>query len=88
MNTMNKTRQKNNSSGVIGVGWKKDVQKWRVRITIDGKSKLLGEFINKDDAIKVRLEAEQKYFGEFAPQKHLFEQYGITKEYELIEEAI
>ena len=31
-----------------------------------------------DDAIKARLNAEAKYFGKFAPQRHLFEQYGIN----------
>lgn len=31
----------------------------------------LGYFDNKDDAIKARLYAEQKYFKEFALQKHL-----------------
>lgn len=38
---------------------------------------------NKDDkidAIKARLKAEIKYFGEFAPQKHLYEQYRITEQ--------
>lgn len=34
--------------------------------------------IKKDDAIKARLNVEVKYFGEFAPQKHLYKQYGIT----------
>jgi hypothetical protein len=38
----------------------------------------LGYFINKDDAIKTRLSAEAKYYGEFAPQKHLFEEYGVA----------
>ena len=33
---------------------------------------------NQEDAIKARLKAELKYFGEFAPQKHLFKQYGIA----------
>jgi hypothetical protein len=32
----------------------------------------------KDDAVKARLKAELEYFGsEFAPQRHLFAQYGI-----------
>ena len=34
--------------------------------------------MNKEDAIKARLEAEAKYYGDFAPQKHLFEEYGIV----------
>ena len=50
-------------------------------------SSYLGSFSNKDDAIKARLNAEAKYFGKFAPQRHLFEQYGInTKQNDLKEE--
>ena len=40
---------------------------------MNNKTKYLGSFKNKEGAIKARLEAEAKYFGEFAPQKHLFE---------------
>ena len=35
-------------------------------ITVDTKRLHLGYFENKEDAIKARKEAEQKYFGEFA----------------------
>ena len=45
----------------------------------------LGYFNIKEDAIKTRLEAEAKYYGEFAPQRHLFEQYGITQQNDLSE---
>lgn len=76
-NTRNKSRQKNNSSGVSGVGWMKRLQKWRARITYNEKPIYIGIFDNKEDAIKARLKAEKEYFGEFAPQKELFEQYGI-----------
>ena len=37
----------------------------------------LGYFINKEDAIRAKLNAEAKYFGEFAPQQNLYEQYRI-----------
>lgn len=76
-NTMNKSIQTNNTSGIIGVGWVKKLQKWRARITYNGESIYLGVFDNKEDAIKARLNAEKEYFGEFAPQKHLFEKYNI-----------
>ena len=34
-----------------------------------------------DDAIVARLQAELKYFGaEFAPKRHIFEEYNITGE--------
>lgn len=76
-NTMNKGIQRNNNSGVTGVGWIKKIQKWRARITYNGESIYLGIFDNKEDAIKARLSAEKECFGEFAPQKHLFDKYGI-----------
>ena len=77
-NNRNKSVGKNNRSGIIGVYWKDDTNKWYAQITIDYKAICLGSFYDKDDAIKARLIAEQKYFGKFAPQKHLYEQYGIT----------
>lgn len=76
-NARNRPRYSNNTSGFIGVGWDKRYNNWRARIHINNKEKCLGHFNNKDDAIKARLQAEFKYYGEFAPQKHLFEQYGI-----------
>ena len=50
----------------------------RSYININGRQIHLGLFQNKEDAIKIRLKAEAKYYGEFAPQKHLFEQYKIN----------
>lgn len=76
-NVKNKSKQKNNASGVTGVGWVKKLSKWRARITFNEKEIYLGVFDNKMDAIRERLKAEKKYFGEFAPQRHLFEQYKI-----------
>jgi hypothetical protein len=75
-NCFNRGR-KNNKSGVIGVCWCKERNKWIASIKIDYKQISLGRSDNFEEAVKVRLKAEQKYFGEFAPQKHLFEQYGI-----------
>lgn len=77
-NSCNRSIQSNNTSGIIGVSFEKDRQKWKASISIDKRDKRLGNFINKEDAIKTRLQAELKYYGpEFAPQRHLFEQYGI-----------
>jgi hypothetical protein len=76
-NSRNKSIQSNNTSGVAGVSWKKDKQKWKAYLSVDGKQKHFGYFYDKDEAIYARLQAEAQYFGEFAPQKHLFEQYGI-----------
>lgn len=77
-NAMNRSKYKNNTSDISGVYWRKDTFKWRSCIQTNNITYNLGSFYNKEDAIKARLNAEAKYFGEFAPQKHLFEQYGIT----------
>ena len=75
-NGMNSKLRKN-ISGITGVGLDKRWNKWYATITINKKSIWLGEYADKDDAIKARLLAEAKYFGDFAPQRHLFKQYGI-----------
>jgi len=79
-NNRNRSKGKNNTSGVIGVNWNKNENKWVARIKTTEKRVLLGYFNNKDDAIIARLKAEQKYFGEFSPQRHLFKQYKIVEE--------
>jgi len=60
-NQRNRSISKNNTSGTTGVTWIKECQKWRAHI----KNINLGHFINKEDAIQTRIEAEKKYFGEF-----------------------
>jgi hypothetical protein len=78
-NTRNITKAKNKSSDYIGIVWSKHNNKWRARIDVGYKNVIhLGYFEDIDDAIKARLEAENKYFGEFAPQKHLYKHYGIN----------
>lgn len=79
-NAQNHNKQKSNTSGIIGVGWHKATGKWYAEIQVEGKDLWLGVYENKYDAIVVRLQAEEKYYGEFAPQRHLFEQYGIESE--------
>jgi len=55
----------NNTSGVTGVYWNKRRGAWKAEIMVNGKSKFLGYYSNKKDAIKKRQQAEIKYFGEF-----------------------
>ena len=64
-NAMNRGLSKNNISGFTGVYWSKNDKKWVSQIRYNRKSITLGSFINKDDAIKARKEAEKKYFGEY-----------------------
>ena len=64
-NNINKCIQSNNKSGYPGVRWDERAKKWKVRITVNKKQLYLGYFINKEDVIKVRKQAEIKYFGEY-----------------------
>ena len=66
-NTINKSVQSNNTSNIPGVSWRKDRNKWRAYITVNGKQISLGMFKDKEEAVKARKEGENKYFGEFAP---------------------
>jgi hypothetical protein len=77
-NAQNKSLRKDNKSGFAGVRWIESSKKWHSRIRNKGKDIHLGYFINKLDAIITRLKAELEYFGiDFAPQRHLFAEYGI-----------
>ena len=76
-NIFNSRKKSNNTSGIVGVGWRKDDKKWRAYIIIDGKYKTLGQYKDISDAIKSRLKAEKEVFGEYAPQRKLFEKYNI-----------
>lgn len=76
-NSRNKNILRSNKSGFIGVWWDCRRNKWEAYIKVDGKKKHLGRFADKDNAIKTRLKAEKEYYKEFAPQRHLFDEYGI-----------
>ena len=76
-NAMNRSVFKNNTSGFTGVYFSKRDAVWIAQITFNKNQICIGRFKNKEDAIRARLEAEAKYFKEFAPQKHLFREYGI-----------
>lgn len=64
-NCKNRGLSSNNTSGIPGVSWNKNSQKWTSYIRINNKHVLLGSFKNKQDAIEARKEAEGKYFGEY-----------------------
>jgi hypothetical protein len=65
-NLCNFGRRSNNTSGYIGVHWRKDCRKWRARINIDGKQMCLGFFTDIEDAVQARDKAAKKHHGEFA----------------------
>jgi len=74
-NIRNSSKSINNTTGFTGVYFYGE--KYRPRIEVDGIAINLGSYEDITDAIFARLKAEKEYFGEFAPQKHLFLQYGI-----------
>jgi hypothetical protein len=76
-NMRNRSLFSNNTSGVTGVWQRSDNQRWHAEVKINKRAIFLGDFVNKEDAIKARLQAEADYYGEFAPQQYLFEQYNI-----------
>lgn len=56
---------KSNTSGVTGVTWDKSKEKWMAQIVFKGKTYNLGRYLNKEDAVKARKEAEEKLHKEF-----------------------
>lgn len=80
-NNINRSIMKSNTSNFIGVSKgkysKRKGNTWRAYIGINKKYITLGSYHNLKDAIKARLKAEKEYFGEFAPQRHLFKEYEI-----------
>ena len=52
----------NNKSGVRGVHWCSSKNKWRATLSFQKKLVLNKTFSNKEDAIKARKDAEEKYF--------------------------
>lgn len=67
-NSMNRKVSVNNTSGITGVTWKKDKEKWKAYITVKGKQIHLGYFKKEEleKAILARKTAEKEYFKEFA----------------------
>lgn len=65
-NQKNLKLSSDNTSGVTGVHWDKARNSWTVQIQVNNKLLNLGRFINFEDAVKTRKEAEEKYFGEYS----------------------
>lgn len=65
-NAMNSSIRKDNKSGVTGVIWDKNACMWRAYINYNNKRVDLGSYAIFENAVKVRKEAEDKYFGEYS----------------------
>ncbi len=64
-NAMNKGASNISTSGVRGVYWYSQQQKWSAEIIVQHKKYFLGLFDNIEDAIKIRKQAEEKMYKEF-----------------------
>jgi hypothetical protein len=64
-NSFNKKLYSNNKTGYKGVYFDKKSNKWMASIGVNNKSIYLGRFNTKEEAVEVRLKAEEEYFGEF-----------------------
>jgi hypothetical protein len=54
---------KNNNSGYRGVKWDKDRGKWLASINVNRKRIFLGLFKDLEEAARVRIQAEEEYWG-------------------------
>ena len=64
-NNRNSKLSSKNTSGTKGVYLNKKLMKWTAQITINGKAINLGSFINKEDAINIRIQRVKDEFGQF-----------------------
>jgi hypothetical protein len=60
--SINSRLKSTSTSGVRGVNWYASKQRWHVRIRMYGKTISLGYYKDKSEAIRVRKEAEAKYY--------------------------
>lgn len=81
-NNINKDKQVSNTSGIVGVSYDNRSKKWLARICDKNNHRInICKSERKEEAIVARLVAEVYYYKENAPQKHLFEKYGITEDF-------
>lgn len=62
-NAWNHKKPSTNTSGVVGVS--KSGSKWEASIIFKGENIKLGRFAEFEDAVKSRLNAEKKYYGDY-----------------------
>ena len=69
----NASLSKNNSSGVTGVHFDNEKQKWAATIKVNRKTIFLGRFNTIEEATICRKKAQDKYFGDFSFKTNLNE---------------
>ena len=61
----NTKKPSTNTSGIKGVSWKKDREKWKAYCSLNGKQYHFGYFDNIEDAKKAVMKGREKLHGEF-----------------------
>lgn len=64
-NVTNSRARVNNKLGIKGVYWHDAKQRYVVQVTVLGKKKWIGDFVELDDAARASKAALEKYHGEF-----------------------
>lgn len=64
-NTLNRNKTSKNTSGIVGVWWYKQTNKWAAQIQVNSARIHLGYFNTKEEAADARKQAELEYFGEY-----------------------
>lgn len=59
------TVRRNNTSGVPGVDWLAEKQRWRATICFQGRRRYLGSYGSFEEAVKARKRAEEELFRPF-----------------------
>lgn len=76
----NRSKAKNTTSNVVGVSYYARSKKWVAELSYNYKRIFRKYFETEEEAILARLQAEVEHIPlEFAPNRHLFEQYGIIQ---------
>ena len=65
-NNINRGLQSNNKSGVTGVLWRDNMQKWEARIGYQRKTITIGYYDDFNDAVIARKKKENELFGEYS----------------------
>lgn len=76
-NSANKGKQRNNTSGFVGVHFNQQNGKWRARITFEGRTHDVGFYTTAEAAAAARKSYEErlKVHGQFAPDNTTRERY-------------
>lgn len=77
VNNLTAKKPKNNTSGIKGVSWDKERQKWVAQIVFQGKYYNLGRYDKKEDAAEIRKIAEEKLYGNFLDWYHSLKEKEI-----------